>query len=53
MAGARHQVIATTVVHCHNLLGRLYILAIAPFHRLVVRSALQRAARTGWPPKKV
>jgi hypothetical protein len=47
-----HHVIATTVVHCHNLLGRLYILVIAPFHRLVVRSALRRAARTGWPLQK-
>ena len=43
------QLIVTTVVHCHNALGRLYILVIAPFHRLVVRSALQRAARAGWP----
>ena len=44
-----HHVIATTVVHCHNLLGRLYIAVIAPFHRQVVRSALHRAARAGWP----
>jgi len=39
----------STVVHCHNRLGRLYILVIAPFHRLVVRSTLRRAARIGWP----
>jgi hypothetical protein len=39
----------TTVVHCHNLLGRAYILAIAPFHRMVVKASLQRAARIGWP----
>ena len=45
------QVIATTVVQCHNLLGRLYLLVIAPFHRMVVRSTLQRAASTGWPRK--
>ena len=51
IAGAPH-VIATTVVQCHNTLGRLYILLIAPFHRLVVRSALQRAARAGWPQKE-
>jgi hypothetical protein len=49
VAGAHHQVIATTVVHCHNTLGRLYLLVIAPFHRRVVRSALHRAARAGWP----
>ncbi len=41
--------ILSTVVHCHNGLGRFYILAIAPFHRLVVRSSLRRAARIGWP----
>nr|WP_254787295.1 DUF2867 domain-containing protein [Variovorax sp. OV700] len=40
---------AVTVVHCHNLFGRNYIRLIAPFHRLVVRSALERAARAGWP----
>jgi hypothetical protein len=39
----------STVVHCHNRLGRAYILAIAPFHRLVVRSSLRRAAQVGWP----
>ncbi len=39
----------STVVSCHNRLGRIYILCIAPFHRLVVRSYLQRAARAGWP----
>jgi Protein of unknown function (DUF2867) len=51
--GAGHQgkteIVATTVVHCHNLLGRAYLALIAPFHRLVVRSILQRAARKGWP----
>jgi hypothetical protein len=39
----------STVVHCHNLLGRAYILAIAPFHRMVVKASLRRAARVGWP----
>jgi hypothetical protein len=34
----------TTVVRCHNRLGRVYIALIAPFHRLVVRSLLQRLA---------
>lgn len=41
--------VLSTVVHCHNRLGRAYILLIAPFHRQVVRSALRRAARIGWP----
>lgn len=39
----------STVVHCHNRLGRLYIALIAPFHRLIVQSMLRRAARVGWP----
>lgn len=48
-AGARRRVILSTVVHCHNFLGRLYILVIAPFHRFIVQSSLRRAARAGWP----
>jgi hypothetical protein len=43
------QLTVSTVVHCHNLLGRAYILAIAPFHRMVVKASLRRAARIGWP----
>jgi hypothetical protein len=43
------QLTVTTVVHCHNLPGRAYILAIAPFHRLVVKASLRRAAHLGWP----
>ena len=38
----------TTAVHCHNLFGRVYLFVISPFHRLVVRSALARAAARGW-----
>jgi hypothetical protein len=47
--GAPRHLILSTVVHCHNRLGRLYILLIAPFHRLVVQSSLRSAARIGWP----
>jgi hypothetical protein len=47
--GAKHDLIFSTVVHCHNRLGRLYILLITPFHRLVVQSSLRSAARIGWP----
>jgi len=39
----------STVVHCHNVLGRAYIAVIAPFHRLVVKASLRRAAQVGWP----
>ena len=44
-----HQIVLSTVVHCHNRLGRLYILLIAPLHRAVVQATLRRAARSGWP----
>ncbi|HVY23905.1 MAG TPA: DUF2867 domain-containing protein [Steroidobacteraceae bacterium] len=43
------QLIVSTVVHCHNLLGRIYILIVAPFHRQVVKASLRRAALVGWP----
>lgn len=39
---ADNTVVATTVVRCHNLLGRLYLAAILPFHILVVTDALRR-----------
>ena len=39
----------STVVHCHNLLGRIYLSVITPFHKLVVRATLRRAAQIGWP----
>ena len=47
--GVKRRLILSTVVHCHNRLGRLYIFLIAPFHRLVVQSSLRSAARVGWP----
>lgn len=46
---AESTLVLSTVVHCHNLLGRNYLRVIAPFHRLVVQSFLRRAARIGWP----
>lgn len=39
----------STVVHCHNRLGRTYLAVIAPFHRLIVQAFLRRAAKMGWP----
>jgi hypothetical protein len=44
------EVVLTTVVHCHNLLGRIYLRVISPFHYLVARSNLAKAARRGWAP---
>jgi hypothetical protein len=43
------QLTVSTVVQCHNLLGRAYLFAIAPFHRMVVKASLRRAANIGWP----
>ena len=47
--GTKRHLVLSTVVHCHNRLGRVYIFLIAPFHRLVVQSSLRSAARIGWP----
>ena len=47
--GPRPYLVVSTVVHCHNRLGRTYITLIAPFHRLVVEASLRQAARRGWP----
>ena len=47
--GGAGSLVLSTVVHCHNLLGRTYLAIIAPFHRMVVRSGLSRATRAGWP----
>ncbi len=44
-----HRVVLSTVVHCHNRWGRLYIFLIAPFHRVIIRSCLRRAIGAGWP----
>lgn len=46
---AGHQLTLSTVVHCHNLLGHAYLFVIAPFHRMVVKASLRRAAQVGWP----
>jgi Protein of unknown function (DUF2867) len=43
-AGRGQQVTTTTLVLTHNLLGRAYLAAILPFHRLIARSMLRRAA---------
>ena len=46
---AGSQLTVSTVVHCHNVLGRTYLSVIAPFHRQVVKASLRRAASVGWP----
>ena len=42
--GSLRNVTATTLVLTHNLLGRAYLATIMPFHRIVVKSMLQRVA---------
>ena len=46
--GSGDELVATTVVRCHNALGRVYLALIGRFHRLVVISNLSRAANKGW-----
>lgn len=46
--GAGRELVATTVVHCHNRLGRGYLRVIRPFHYLVVAGSLRRASRGVW-----
>ncbi len=41
-AASGREVAATTLVKTHNLLGRSYLTAILPFHRLVVQSMLRQ-----------
>jgi Protein of unknown function (DUF2867) len=43
-SGHRQSVTATTLVLTHNLLGRVYLATILPFHRLVVRTMLRQVA---------
>jgi hypothetical protein len=43
----------TTAVRCHNRLGRAYLVAIKPFHRLVVPWNLRRAAGAGFAMVKI
>ena len=40
----RQSVAVTTVVHTHNLLGRIYMLFVAPVHRRIVPASLVRAS---------
>jgi Protein of unknown function (DUF2867) len=43
-SGHGQRVTATTLVLTHNLLGRVYLAVIMPFHRLVVRALLRQVA---------
>ena len=51
--GAGRQLVWVSVVRCNNALGRLYLGAIAPFHRVIVPAFLSKAVRSGWPQRPV
>ncbi len=45
--GNGHQHVSlTTLVKRHNLFGRIYILVVTPFHKLIVKTFLKRFAAT-------
>jgi Protein of unknown function (DUF2867) len=43
--GGNESVASTTVVHIHNLLGRVYMLFVIPLHKLIVPAVLVRAVK--------
>ncbi|MGK5029884.1 DUF2867 domain-containing protein [Janthinobacterium sp. MDT1-19] len=47
-AGRHGSVTVASVVHCHNRVGRAYILLIRPFHKLIVQRSLARAVKRGF-----
>ncbi|MBT1158918.1 DUF2867 domain-containing protein [Aminobacter anthyllidis] len=45
LGGGRQEVSATTLVRPHNMLGRAYLCAVMPFHKIIVPAMLARAAK--------
>jgi Protein of unknown function (DUF2867) len=41
-AGSHCRVTVTTLVRTHNIFGRVYLAAVLPFHRIIVRSTLRQ-----------
>jgi hypothetical protein len=41
----KESVASTTVVHIHNFLGRVYMLFVVPFHKLIVPAILARGSK--------
>lgn len=48
-AGGGREVTATTLVLTHNWLGRAYLAAIMPFHRMIVKTLLRQVCRLPAP----
>ncbi len=44
--GTQTQVTVSTIVRTHNALGRCYLAAVMPFHRIIVPTMLRQAANT-------
>jgi hypothetical protein len=44
---ASQTVTVSTVVEIHNTLGRVYMLVVKPFHRLIVRTMVENAVLAG------
>ena len=42
--GQAQRISLTTVVHVHNLLGRIYMVPVTPMHKLIARAVLARIA---------
>lgn len=42
-----HTVTLSTVVEIHNMLGKIYMLVVKPFHKWISRTMLQRAINAG------
>jgi hypothetical protein len=40
-------VTVSTAVEIHNIIGRIYMLVVEPFHRYIARTMLQRAVNAG------
>jgi len=45
LGGGEQEVSALTLVETHNLLGRLYLAAVMPFHKLIVPTMLAQVSR--------
>ncbi|MEY4730672.1 MAG: hypothetical protein RL020_1830 [Pseudomonadota bacterium] len=42
--GTRHSVAVSTVVHIHNMLGRVYLFFVVPVHKIIVPAMLKKIA---------
>jgi len=45
LGNGQQQVTATTLVRTHNLLGRIYLAVVLPFHRVIVPAMLTQAGK--------